>query len=156
MKQAQVAIDLGQRSSDEYEQVQYPPSDWQQQQNHPLYNKMSEEKARRRIPSYGPTDSEQQYNPLPPQRDMEYDYDSEGKDVYEKARPMLASSHRFKRAPPPRPTTLVRGTCSTLTVSAYSLRPRKNSSRKIWSTSHQPYTLYFRVIRDTTKLDMQI
>ncbi|KAJ7677341.1 glycosyltransferase family 39 protein [Mycena rosella] len=76
------------RTSDDFEQVPYPPSHWSashQQEELPLFS-MNEEKARRRVPK--PTGA--------PFADQDRDfYDDEGKDVYNK--PLVP---RTTRGPP--------------------------------------------------------
>ncbi|KAJ7746561.1 glycosyltransferase family 39 protein [Mycena metata] len=100
-----VAVDFGpsdhdsppSRSSDDFEQVPYPPSHWAASRNEeelPLFS-MTEEKARRRVPK-----------PMPWAADLDQNiYDDEGKDVYNK--PRSAKSYqgsgrpRYPPAPPP-------------------------------------------------------
>lgn len=111
MKPPQVAIDFGSPSdshsvsSDEFEQVSYPPDHYlvqQQTQDLPLHY-MTEETARRRVVRGG--------EPL-----LGHDggvaelYDDEGKDVYSKSRSGKGrvSSGRQRQPPPPPPTTVVR------------------------------------------------
>ncbi|KAJ7086024.1 glycosyltransferase family 39 protein [Mycena belliarum] len=87
------------RTSDDFEQVPYPPSHWsasRQEEELPLYS-MSEEKARRRVPkASGATYASD------PDRDI---YDDEGKDVYSKPRAFKtyqgSGRPRYPTAPPP-------------------------------------------------------
>lgn len=94
------------RTSDDFEQVPYPPSHWSashQQEELPLFS-MNEEKARRRVPK--PAGA--------PFADQDRDfYDDEGKDVYNKPRAFKAyqSSGRPRYPPIPPPTSIV--SCAT-------------------------------------------
>ncbi|KAJ6460402.1 glycosyltransferase family 39 protein [Mycena vitilis] len=88
------------RTSDDFEQVPYPPSNWSaahQEEELPLYS-MNEEKARRRGPR-APGAS-----PFASDHDREM-YDDEGKDVYNKPRSFKAyqggGRPRYPPAPPP-------------------------------------------------------
>jgi dolichyl-phosphate-mannose-protein mannosyltransferase len=102
-----VAVDFGPsgresppRTSDDFEQVPYPPSHWSashQEEELPLFS-MSEEKARRRVPkTTGPAPFASDYD-----RDA---YDDEGKDVYNKPRAFKAyqgsGRPRYPLTPPP-------------------------------------------------------
>ncbi|KAJ7510283.1 glycosyltransferase family 39 protein [Mycena galericulata] len=104
-----VAVDFGPsdhdnpRTSDDFEQVPYPPSHWSashQEEELPLYS-MSEEKARRRVPKTAGVQ--------PFASDFDRDgYDDEGKDVYNKPRSFKAyhSSGRPRHPPAPPPTSI--------------------------------------------------
>ncbi|KAJ7716821.1 glycosyltransferase family 39 protein [Mycena maculata] len=105
-----VAVDFGPsdhdtptRTSDDFEQVPYPPSHWSashQEEELPLYS-MNEEKARRRVPKHA--------GPQPFASDLDRDgYDDEGKDVYNKPRSFKAyqSSGRPRYPPTPPPTSI--------------------------------------------------
>ncbi|KAJ7052545.1 glycosyltransferase family 39 protein [Mycena amicta] len=100
-----VTVDFGPsdshpRTSDDFEQVPYPPNHWatsQHEEEQPLY---AEEKARRRGPKpAGPTPF------LVDERDL---YDDEGKDLYNKPRAFKAyqTSGRPRQHPPPPPATI--------------------------------------------------
>jgi dolichyl-phosphate-mannose-protein mannosyltransferase len=106
-----VAVDFGPsdrdsppRTSDDFEQVPYPPSHWStshQEEELPLFS-MSEEKARRRGPKT--------LGSLPFASDHDRDtYDDEGKDVYNKPRSFKAyhGSGRPRYPPAPPPTSIV-------------------------------------------------
>ncbi|KAF8207275.1 glycosyltransferase family 39 protein [Mycena galopus ATCC 62051] len=103
-----VALDFGpsdpdsaSRTSDDFEQVPYPPSHWsasQREEELPLFS-VSEEKARRRVPK----------TVAPFASDLARDlYDDEGKDVYNKPRSFKAyqSSGRPRQPPLPPPTSI--------------------------------------------------
>ncbi|KAF8889886.1 glycosyltransferase family 39 protein [Infundibulicybe gibba] len=111
MKPSAVAVDFGAdpepRSSSEFEEIPYPSNHWvppQQEEELPLHY-MSEEKARRRVVR-GPSGNEDLFekHQYPPHN---YD-DDEGKDVYNKIRPVkpFVGSGRPRQAPPPPPTSI--------------------------------------------------
>ncbi|KAJ6570281.1 glycosyltransferase family 39 protein [Mycena vulgaris] len=101
-----VAVDFGSsdrdsptRTSDDFEQVPYPPSNWSashQEEELPLFS-MNEEKARRRVPKVPGA-------PFAADHDRDI-YDDEGKDVYNKPRTFKAYQSsgrpRYPLAPPP-------------------------------------------------------
>ncbi|KAJ7454876.1 glycosyltransferase family 39 protein [Mycena latifolia] len=89
------------RTSDDFEQVPYPPPNWSashQEEELPLFS-MNEEKARRRVPKAAA--------PFASDHDRDV-YDDEGKDVYNKPRAFKAyqSSGRPRYALQPPPTSI--------------------------------------------------
>ncbi|KAJ6612240.1 glycosyltransferase family 39 protein [Mycena sp. CBHHK59/15] len=104
-----VAVDFGPsnpdsppRTSDDFEQVPYPPSHWSRREEElPLYS-MNEDKARRRVPKFAAlpsTAGDHDRNDL---------YDDEGKDVYSKVRALKSyqGSGRPRYPPAPPPTSI--------------------------------------------------
>lgn len=119
MRPPQVAIDFGapressSASSDEFEQVPYPPDHYraqQQPQDLPLHY-MTEDTARRRVVRSG----EPLLGDAGPDTEL---YDDESKDVYSKSKSGKGrvSSGRQRQPPPPPPTTVVR-----LSLTAFSI-----------------------------------
>lgn len=115
MRPSEVALNLGTppgsptRTSSEFEEVNYPSSHWssqQQEEELPLHY-MTEETARRRIKAGAAASNVTDGNFGGPG----YGYDDEGKDVYNKMKPVKGPTlgGRPQRPAPPPATNLVSG-----------------------------------------------
>lgn len=115
MRPSEVAVDFGapdsdnpSRSSSEFEEIQYPSNHWATSRTEgelPLHY-MSEDKARRRVVRSG--EGAGIYDA--PEKLPYQGYDDEGKDVYNKPRPIhnRIGSGRLPQPPAPPATSIVR------------------------------------------------
>lgn len=117
MRPSAVAVDFGvadsetPRTSSEFEEIPYPPNHWaasRQEEELPLHY-MSEEKARRRT-GRGGHEGAGIYDTPGTKEQHQDEYNDEGKDVYNKIRPVKNRVGSGRMPPPPAPpaTTIVR------------------------------------------------